>query len=341
MFNTLRDLAAKNFHQLVDPDTGQKFNMSYITPRVLAMCFPSEGLESLYRNQLPLVAAYLHKRHERHFKVYNLCLEKEYEKEKFNAPMAYYPIPDHTPPTLRQMLEFCQDAHHWLEAAPDNISVIHCRAGKGRTGTMVCAYLLFSRQFATPAEALDHFGKMRIRDGDGVSVPSQRRFVEYFAKVIHDPSLLTPPTVVLTRITLKFLELQSRVQSLLEARRDDHEERLCKLPLQALPIRKEQCYYIVDLLIEQLALCGDVRIECKSQMYIGLASVFHCWLNTAFLPRPGAQSSPLGTTNGSVSMPITLTLDKANLDDQPKGLINQPLDFDFWLTLHFAPAAER
>ncbi|KAJ1982668.1 hypothetical protein H4R35_000191 [Dimargaris xerosporica] len=287
MFNALRDLAAKNFHQLVDPDTGQKFNMSYITPRVVAMCFPSEGLESLYRNQLPLVAAYLHKRHGRHFKVYNLCLEKEYEKEKFNAPMAYYPIPDHTPPTLHQMLQFCQDAHHWLEAAPDNISVIHCRAGKGRTGTMVCAYLLYSRQFTTPTEALGHFGKMRVREGD------------------------------VTR----------------------HVNRECRS--DCLPIRKEQCYYIADLPIDHLALCGDVRIECKSQMYFGLASVFHCWFNTAFLPRAGDQSPPLAAANGSAAAPISLTLDKANLDDQPKGLINQPLDFDFWLTLHFTPVAEQ
>ena len=32
---------------------------------------------------------------------------------------------------------------HWLEAHDDNVAVVHCLAGKGRTGTVIACFLLF------------------------------------------------------------------------------------------------------------------------------------------------------------------------------------------------------
>lgn len=40
------------------------------------------------------------------------------------------------------MQEFCEDAAAFLAAAPDNVVVVHCKAGKGRTGMLICALLL-------------------------------------------------------------------------------------------------------------------------------------------------------------------------------------------------------
>jgi len=57
---------------------------------------------------------------------------------------------------------------------------VHCKAGKGRTGTMVAAYLCYARTCRTADHALKVFGDTRTRNGKGVTIPSQIRYVRYF-----------------------------------------------------------------------------------------------------------------------------------------------------------------
>ena len=73
----------------------------------------------------------------------------------------------------------------WLKDADaaDRVAVVHCKAGKGRSGTMSCAYLIAEEHWR-PAAALLRFTQRRMRPGfgDGVSIPSQLRWVGYVAR---------------------------------------------------------------------------------------------------------------------------------------------------------------
>ena len=51
--------------------------MSYISDIVIAMGFPSVGVETMYRNDINDVIAFFEKKTLGTVKIYNLCLEKD------------------------------------------------------------------------------------------------------------------------------------------------------------------------------------------------------------------------------------------------------------------------
>lgn len=61
------------------------------------------------------------------------------------------------------------------------VVVVHCKAGKGRSGTASCSYLI-SEEGWTKEAAVNRFTERRMRPGwnqIGVSIPSQLRWLEY------------------------------------------------------------------------------------------------------------------------------------------------------------------
>lgn len=62
----------------------------------------------------------------------------------------------------------------------NRVVVVHCKAGKGRSGTISCSYLI-SEEGWKPEDALARFTERRMRPkfGAGVSIPSQLRWITY------------------------------------------------------------------------------------------------------------------------------------------------------------------
>jgi len=133
-----------------------------------------------YRNPRKEVQAFFEQRHRDHYKVYNLCGERTYEANVFNNRVAMYPFEDHNAPALQMIEDSMSDMARWLDDHPKNVVAIHCKAGKGRTGIMVCCLLYWRGYFQTMEQALEFYARMRTDDMDGVTIPSQRRFVLYF-----------------------------------------------------------------------------------------------------------------------------------------------------------------
>ena len=129
-------------------DGGFDLDLSYVVPRVIALGLPATGLfEPLYRNPLSEVRRFFETYHPGKYTLINLCNERDYADDEFpGATILRYPFQDHHPPALAAVVHFCRRVEQLLRDDPENVVAVHCKAGKGRTGVMVCSWLLWSGQ---------------------------------------------------------------------------------------------------------------------------------------------------------------------------------------------------
>ena len=179
--NIMKRLVSKQKRRYQDESFD--LDMSYITDRVIAMGYPSIGCETVYRNSLTDVVNFFHKKHNDKVKIYNLCLEKEriYNKNLFSKSyVGLFPATDHNPCPIKLILEFCIDICLYLLKNPKSVAAVHCKAGKGRTGVMICSYLVFSHLCESSEKAFRYYARIRTKDNTGVTIPSQKRYIKYF-----------------------------------------------------------------------------------------------------------------------------------------------------------------
>lgn len=180
MFGVVREMVSKEKRRY--QMDGFDLDLTYMGEgnKIVAMGFPSESMEAAFRNPMKDVLKLLDTKHKDHYKVYNLCSERGYDIEKFHNRVGLYPFDDHNAPPFEMIHKFCKDVQDWLAEHDENIAVIHCKAGKGRTGLMICAWFLYSKMWPTPDEALKYYAVSRTYDQKGVTIPSQLRYVRYF-----------------------------------------------------------------------------------------------------------------------------------------------------------------
>ena len=162
---------------------GYNLDLSYITPRVIAMSLPGEGVHKVYRNSIDSVSRFLNDKHHGNYRIFN-CSGIKYDYEKFGASVKEFPWEDHYPPPIELLFYACNEMHQWLYLDMKNVVAVNCRAGKGRTGTLICCYLLYTGRFSDPEAALSYYKYKRFSSGGGVTQPSQVRYVHYFSQVL-------------------------------------------------------------------------------------------------------------------------------------------------------------
>jgi len=112
----------------------------------------------------------------------------EYKKilEKYGIIMKHYPIEDFKAPSLEGIIE-CID---WIESNLKNNKkvLVHCKAGQGRTGTIVACFLV--KKYGLTAEEAIRYVR-RIRPGS-VTSESQILAVKIFEKYLKSISLNKP-----------------------------------------------------------------------------------------------------------------------------------------------------
>ena len=101
-------------------------DLTYITPRLIAMSFPSSGLQATYRNNVIDVANLLTSKHQNHYMVFNVS-EKSYDIAPFNDQVLDFGWPDHMAPPLERLCIICKSIDSWLKTDTRNVVVVHCK----------------------------------------------------------------------------------------------------------------------------------------------------------------------------------------------------------------------
>lgn len=175
------------------PEAG--LDLCYVTDFIIATSGPSSTYpKKAYRNPTDQLVKFLDYKHGKDWMVFEFRAEGTgYPDSEVYGRIRHYAWPDHHSPPMRLLINAVCSMRQYLryedenEEQPDKkknkrkrVAVVHCKAGKGRSGTVACSYLISQEGWARE-DALQRFTerRMRVGFGAGVSIPSQLRYVGY------------------------------------------------------------------------------------------------------------------------------------------------------------------
>ncbi|KAF2127505.1 hypothetical protein P153DRAFT_319753 [Dothidotthia symphoricarpi CBS 119687] len=162
------------------PEAG--LDLCYVTDNIIATSGPSGTYpQRAYRNPLDSLVKFLDSKHGEDWAIWEFRAEGTgYPDSEVYNRVYHYPFPDHHPPPFALIPNIMASMRNWLHEKEGRVVVVHCKAGKGRSGTASCSYLI-SEEGWTMHKALQRFTERRMRPGmgKGVSIPSQLRWLGY------------------------------------------------------------------------------------------------------------------------------------------------------------------
>ncbi|KAJ1500074.1 hypothetical protein HMI54_011150 [Coelomomyces lativittatus] len=145
---------------------------------------------------------------------------------------------------------------------------------------MICVYLLFDRSFQTANEVLKFYGNARTWNGEGVTIPSQIRYILYWELTLSRSLEYKESTCYLSGIELGpplkhvsphhlYFAIYAKTTRLLNSKKSG-------LQLTLEPGGRLQVTFH-----SPLALMGDIKLQFYVQDRFTKETVFQFWFNTA------------------------------------------------------------
>lgn len=109
------------------------------------------------------------------------------QTEFLNLPLFRCGWLDHCPPPLFHLIEIVDALDKYIKLDSGNVAVIHCKMGKGRSGSLVVGYLIKAHKMSL-SKALEVFKTTRFNYGlvQGVTIKSQIRYLEYYSYLVEN-----------------------------------------------------------------------------------------------------------------------------------------------------------
>ncbi|GMH80186.1 hypothetical protein TL16_g08437 [Triparma laevis f. inornata] len=185
MQGSARHLVGRNKQRYVDLNNQFDLDLCYINEpqNLIVMSVPATGKLALFRNPIWEVKRFFEVKHKDAYRIYNVCPEHPYPDWTEDQSIRKYAVQDHSPPTMDTFISCLNDASTYMSQNDGkNTIAVHCRGGKGRSGSLCCAWLLFSKECATAEQALARFAVTRTESRmegslQGVETPSQKRYI--------------------------------------------------------------------------------------------------------------------------------------------------------------------
>eukprot|EP01130_Rhizamoeba_saxonica_P009275 TRINITY_DN3768_c0_g1_i2.p1 TRINITY_DN3768_c0_g1~~TRINITY_DN3768_c0_g1_i2.p1 ORF type:complete len:461 (+),score=122.39 TRINITY_DN3768_c0_g1_i2:37-1419(+) len=282
MTTVARHLVSKKKNRFIDKEHNFDLDLSYVTDRIIAMGFPASGKEAMFRNPLPEVQRFYRTFHEDNYRLYNLCAEKHYDEDKFNNNVGQYPFYDHNAPPMGTIAECCNDIHAWLEEDEEHVVGINCKAGKGRTGLIICCYLLHCGYYGDNEfsdmdsdQILAYYGDKRTSNGKGVTIASQQRYIRYYERVLHELGGEIPEAPVLSLSKVRVTHIPKGGSAFVSIELEDG---ICES--ETFLVDKKAPYIDIDVNIEVI---GDCKIQLCVKKKGKRSALCHFWFNTGFI----------------------------------------------------------
>jgi len=123
------------------------------------------------------VIAFFETYHQSRIKIYNMCNDdfvntKVLSLANGNIKVAYFPFMDHNPGPIVHIFRLVLDQTLYLASDPESMVAVHCKAGKGRTGLAICAYLIFQQAVTHSSQAVQMFNTRRTTNAKGLQIAS-------------------------------------------------------------------------------------------------------------------------------------------------------------------------